>query len=144
LFIREVIAEAVVVGVDSRAGFAKGILDAAEVIERRRNAPASQRLARLANLFGSPATASCRRRLDLRRPQLAVLEPAGLHGADDSGRLIAARGARQFTEAVGLHAKTHAPNRLRGSEPRKGDRTECQGSEFAPGESRHHSSEWRP
>ena len=78
------------------------------------------------------AAAGCRR-FDLRRPELAVGEPAGLHGADDGGRRVAAWCARQLAEAVGLNAESHAADGLSGGEAGQCERAERQRSEFTAG-----------
>ena len=58
LLVGEIVAEAVVERVDRGAGLGEGVLDAAEVIERRLDAPRPQRLAGFADLFRRPAPAA--------------------------------------------------------------------------------------
>ena len=95
LLVGEAAIEAVVVAVDRDPRGVELLLDRAEVIEGCLQPPGAHLVARLAA------------RLDLRRPQLAVVQTAFGHRLDDDIDGVPS-GAREIPEAVGLHADLHA------------------------------------
>jgi hypothetical protein len=104
---------AVVEGPDANAGGVELLADRLEVIERRLDAPAPQILARFLALLWSGTASSGRRGFDLRRPQLAFGESTFRHALDERFDHVAARGARQFTQGICLHAELDSTDRLR-------------------------------
>src|SRR5262249_23599616 len=107
--------------------------DTAKMIDRRLETPGPQLVAILLARLRRSAAGLTELRLDLRGEQLALAQPAVLHGRDDHVDVVGACGARPLAETVCLDAEPHPANLCLGEPARQGGRqaSDRQLSEFA-------------